>query len=291
MARTVGRDNGATAFNDDDVVRALMDRPGACRLLRASEEVALARRIEAGDSCAKDELVERNLRLVVAIAAKHRGRGLPFADLVQEGNLGLMRAVERFDYRRGNKFSTYAVWWIRQAIVRAVANQSRTIRLPVHLSHEVYRVTTAERELLAQSGRPPTDAEVAEYARVPLDRLERLLQARRATAEPVSLDRPAAAEGDEAFGAYVTDDLHVDLAEDMDRELLRGAVTMALESLPERERLVLSMRYGLGGRAPATLDQIGARFGVSRERVRQIEKSALEWIAHDEDLKAVSRAA
>jgi RNA polymerase primary sigma factor len=289
--RTAGREGGASGFNDDDVVRALMDRVGGRRLLRASEEVELARRIEGGDATAKDELVERNLRLVVAICMRYRGRGLPFADLVQEGTLGLMRATERFDYRRGNKFSTYAVWWIRQSVVRALANQSRTIRLPVHLSDQVHRVTAAETELLSQTGRPPTDEEVAHRARVPLDRLERLRTARSVAATPVSLDRSAGANGDEAFGEFVEDDMTADLAEAMDRDLLREAVRDALDSLPHRERTVLSMRFGIGGRAPATLEQVGRRFGVTRERARQLEVSALERVGQNRDLRAMTSAA
>jgi RNA polymerase primary sigma factor len=289
LAGSHGRDTGG--FHNDDEIRDFMDRVGGHRLLRADEEAELARRIETGDQRAKDELVEHNLRLVISVAMKYRNRGLPLADIIQEGTLGLIRATERFDYRRGNKFSTYAVWWIRQSIVRALANQSRTIRLPVHLSDQVRRVSMAESQLFARDGATPSDAEVAALARVPEDRIAALRQARTVGNTPISLDRPVGEHGTESLGDVLIDDEQVELSDSLDASLAREAVRSALRALPSRDRVVLSMRFGLDGRARATLDQVGARLGVTRERARQLEQAALARISEDETLRQITAAA
>lgn len=289
IARSHGHDTGG--FHNDDEIRDFMDRVGGHRLLRADEEAELARRIETGDQRAKDELVEHNLRLVISVAMKYRNRGLPLADIVQEGTLGLIRATERFDYRRGNKFSTYAVWWIRQSIVRALANQSRTIRLPVHLSDQVRRVSMAESQLFARDGATPSDADVAALARVPENRIAALRQARTVGNTPISLDRPVGEHGTESLGDVLVDDEQDELSDSLDASLAREAVRTALRALPSRDRVVLAMRFGLDGRARATLDQVGARLGVTRERARQLEQAALARISEDETLRRITAAA
>ncbi len=288
-AQTLDRDG--SGFQSDDETRAFLDRIGSHRLLRADQEVALARRIEEGDRQAKDELVEANLRLVISVAMKYRNRGLPLADIVQEGTLGLIRATERFDYRRGNKFSTYAVWWIRQAIVRALANQSRTIRLPVHLSEDVRRLAIAESQLLMRDGTPASDAEIAEALGVPEARLSALRRARTVANTPVSLDRPVGELGNDSLGDVLVAFEQVDLLEGLADSRARDAVREALESLPRREKIVLEMRFGLDGREQSTLEQVGSRLGVTRERIRQLEQSALARISKDTSLRQIVAAA
>lgn len=276
---------------EDEGLREFMNRAGRHRLLRADEEMALARRIEAGDMRAKDQLVESNLRLVLSIATRYQGAGLPLSDMVQEGTLGLMRAAERFDHRRRLKFSTYAVWWIRQAIARALANQSRTIRLPVHVNDEVRRLTGAESELSSQTGGLTADDDtVAARARVPVERLADLRRARR-LGDVMSLDRKLGEDSDESLGALLADDGLQEAWEDVDREMTRRALRDALGCLPERERVVLTMRYGLNGGDPATFEVIGRRLGVTRERARQLERAALGRVRHDDHLRMLASEA
>lgn len=285
LAPATGRARRAA---EDEGLRDFMNRAGRHRLLRADEEAALARRIEAGDQRAKDQLVESNLRLVLSIATRYQGAGLPLSDMVQEGTLGLMRAAERFDHRRRLKFSTYAVWWIRQAIARALANQSRTIRLPVHVNDEVRRLTGAESDLNAGAGGgPPDDAAIAARARVPVERLPDLRRA-RTVGEVMSLDRRLGDDSDETLGAVLADDAQQEAWEDVDRELTRRALRDAMGSLPERERVVLTMRYGLNGADPATFEVIGRRLGVTRERARQLERAALGRIRTDDHLRMLA---
>jgi len=261
-----------------DALRLLMNDAARYRLLTAAEEVSIARRIEEGDPTARELLISSNLRLVLSIARRYQGQGLALPDLVQEGCLGLMRAAERFDWRRGNKFSTYATWWIRQAIARGVANQARTIRVPVHAGDEMRRVARAHAVLRARFGRDPSDEELATAARVPLERLAGLREMDR----PVtSLDRGVGEDGDESLGALIPSDPDDDPMEHADRTLCTEVVRRAVAALPERERQVLRLRYGLGGCEPATLDQIGQALGVTRERIRQLEKQALGRLAAD----------
>lgn len=289
LAPATGRGRGRAA--EDEGLREFMNRAARRRLLRPEEEIALARRIEAGDTRAKDLLVESNLRLVLSIATRYQGAGLPLSDMVQEGTLGLMRAAERFDHRRRLKFSTYAVWWIRQAIARALANQSRTIRLPVHVNDEVRRVTGAEAELAFQAGGgAPSDADVAARARVPQERLADLRRA-RTLGEVMSLDRRLGDDGDESLGGVLADEDQREAWEDVDREMTRRALRDALGALPERERLVLMLRYGLNGDEGATFEAIGRRLGVTRERARQLERAALGRIRGDEHLRTMASEA
>jgi len=270
---------------EDEGLREFMNRAGQHRLLRADEEIALARRIEAGDMRAKDLLVESNLRLVLSIASRYQGAGLPLSDMVQEGTLGLMRAAERFDWRRRYKFSTYAVWWIRQAIARALANQARTIRLPVHVNDEVRRLTGAEADL-AVGGAPASDADIAVRARVPVERLADLRRA-RTLGDVMSLDRKVGDDTDESLGGMLADEAQEDPWEDVDRDMTRRTLREAVRDLPERERVVLVMRYGLAGGEPATFEVIGRHLGVTRERARQLERAALGRIRSDDRLRRI----
>ncbi len=274
-ARRGRRSDGAEEL---DVLRLLMDDASRYPLLTGADEVRIARRIEEGDVAARDLLVASNLRLVVSIARRFQGQGIALPDLVQEGCIGLMRAAERFDWRRGNKFSTYATWWIRQAIARGLANQARTIRIPVHAGDEMRRIARAEALLRARLGHDPDDEALAEEARVPL---ERLLSLRGLDRPVTSLDRPVGDEGDESLGALIPSGPEDDPMETVDRALSGDVVRRAVAALPARERQVLALRYGLGGTEPATLDQIGRSLGVTRERIRQLEKQALGRLAAD----------
>ena len=280
--------NGDLATATTDALQLFLNEAGRYKLLTAEEEVELAKRIERGDKEAKDLMVNSNLRLVVSIAKKYQGHGLSLLDLIQEGIIGLIRAVEKFDWRRGFKFSTYATWWIRQAVQRGVANKSRTIRIPVHIVERETKIARAERQLTTKLGRPPTEQEVAKAAKLPLKQVKEVRQAARAV---TSLDKPIGSEGDASFGelfgderAQVEEEVHVSLAEE--------ALYKAIAQLPERERNVLRMRYGLGGEEdPMSLEEIGRRMGLTRERVRQIEGHALERLSINREIEALREAA
>ncbi len=257
----------------EDSVRLYLKKIGKVRLLTREDEVRLARRAERNDMAAKNALVEANLRLVVSIAKRYTGRGLTLLDLIQEGNLGLIRAVEKFDWRRGFKFSTYATWWIRQAITRALADQSRTIRIPVHMVERMNRVARVRRALLQKHGREPTPEEIAVELEMPVARVEEALKVGQ---EPVSLETPVGSEEGDASLADFIPDASIDRPLEVVANRLREAdLQAALESLPWRERRVLELRYGLAGEGPMTLEEIGTQVGVTRERVRQIESKTL----------------
>jgi RNA polymerase primary sigma factor len=257
----------------EDSVRLYLKKIGKVRLLTREDEVRLAQRAERNDMSAKNALVEANLRLVVSIAKRYTGRGLTLLDLIQEGNLGLIRAVEKFDWRRGFKFSTYATWWIRQAITRALADQSRTIRIPVHMVERMNRVARVRRALIQKNGREPTPEEIAAELDMPPARVEEALKVGQ---EPVSLETPVGSEEGDASLADFIPDASIDRPLEIVANRLREAdVQAALESLPWRERRVLELRYGLAGEGPMTLEEIGTQVGVTRERVRQIESKTL----------------
>jgi RNA polymerase primary sigma factor len=256
-----------------DSLRLYLRSIGQVDLLTAAEEVELAKRIERGDMLAKRQMVEANLRLVVSIAKGYLGRGLSFLDLIQEGSLGLIRAVEKFDYRRGYKFSTYATWWIRQAVTRAIADKARTIRIPVHMVEKLNRVAHVERQLVQSLGREPEPPEIAAELRWPLDEVRDIL---RVSQLPVSLEKPVGDEDESELGDFVADDEVAEPFEEASEHLQREGVRKALDALPERERQVIELRYGLSGAEPLTLEEVGRTFGVTRERIRQIETNTLK---------------
>jgi len=256
-----------------DSLRLYLRSIGRVDLLTAREEVELAKRIERGDMLAKRQMVEANLRLVVSIAKGYLGRGLSFLDLIQEGSLGLIRAVEKFDYRRGYKFSTYATWWIRQAVTRAIADKARTIRIPVHMVEKLNRVAHVERQLVQRLGREPEAAEIAEELRWPVSDVRDIL---RVAQLPVSLEKPVGDEDESELGDFVADDAVLEPFEEASEHLQKEGVRRALDALPERERQVIELRYGLGGAEPLTLEEVGRTFGVTRERIRQIENNTLK---------------
>jgi RNA polymerase primary sigma factor len=277
--------NGDLANATTDALQLFLNEAGKWPLLTAAEEVELAKRIERGDMQAKERMINSNLRLVISIAKKWQGHDLPLLDLIQEGIIGLIRAVEKFDWRRGFKFSTYATWWIRQAVQRGVANKSRTIRIPVHISEREQKLRRADRDLRAKLGRDPTDEEVAAEAKIPMEQVEEVRRAARAV---TSLDRPVG-EGDAAFGDLFPSEHAAPPEEEVRVELGREALHRALAELPDREREVLKLRYGLNGDVdPASLEEIGRRLGITRERVRQIEANALEKLAVNRELDALA---
>jgi RNA polymerase primary sigma factor len=256
-----------------DSLRLYLRSIGQVELLTAAQEVELAKRIERGDMLAKRQMVEANLRLVVSIAKGYLGRGLSFLDLIQEGSLGLIRAVEKFDYRRGYKFSTYATWWIRQAVTRAIADKARTIRIPVHMVEKLNRVAHVERQLVQSLGREPEPTEIAAELRWPLEEVRDIL---RVSQLPVSLEKPVGDEDESELGDFVADEEVAEPFEEASERLQREGVRKALNALPERERQVIELRYGLSGLEPLTLEEVGRTFGVTRERIRQIETNTLK---------------
>ncbi len=255
-----------------DSLRLYLRSIGQVELLTAAGEVELAKRIERGDMVAKRQMVEANLRLVVSIAKGYLGRGLSFLDLIQEGSLGLIRAVEKFDYRRGYKFSTYATWWIRQAVTRAIADKSRTIRIPVHMGEKLNRVVQVERQLVQTLGREPEPAEIAEELKMTVLEVREIL---RVAQMPVSLEKPVGDEDESALGDFLADETVQEPFETATESLQREDVRRALNALPARERQVIELRYGLSGHEPLTLEEVGRAFGVTRERIRQIETGTL----------------
>ncbi len=256
-----------------DSLRLYLRSIGKVDLLTAQQEVELAKRIERGDMLAKRQMVEANLRLVVSIAKGYLGRGLSFLDLIQEGSLGLIRAVEKFDYRRGYKFSTYATWWIRQAVTRAIADKARTIRIPVHMVEKLNRVAHVERQLVQRLGREPEPVEIAAELRWSVSDVREIL---RVAQLPVSLEKPVGDEDESELGDFVADDGVVEPFEEASEHLQKEGVRKALDALPERERQVIELRYGLSGLEPLTLEEVGRAFGVTRERIRQIENNTLK---------------
>jgi RNA polymerase primary sigma factor len=261
-----------TEFSADSLQLFLKD-VGKVDLLTAAQEVELAKRIESGDHRAKQEMVEANLRLVVSIAKRYRNQGLPFLDLIQEGTIGLVRAAEKFDWRKGYKFSTYATWWIRQAVARALADKARTIRMPVHVVEKLNKIMRTERKLRAEKGREPTAAEIAVDLDLSVEEVESI---RRTSQTPVSLEKPVGDEEESEFGQFI-EDVHTPLPEEAADTAFRAeALAKCLGSLNYRERRVLELRYGLNGEQPRTLDEVGRAFQVTRERIRQIENQGLK---------------
>ena len=261
----------------EDPVRMYLKEIGNVPLLSAEEETELAKRVEQGDEEAKKKLTEANLRLVVSIAKKYVGRGMPFLDLIQEGNMGLMKAVDKFDYTKGYKFSTYATWWIRQAITRGIADTGRTIRVPVHMVETINKTLRMTRTLLQELGREPTPEEVADRLGVPVSRVREVLKISR---DPVSLDTPIGEEDDSHLGDFIEDDTALSPADSAAFTMLREELDTALESLTERERQVVKLRFGLEDGRARTLEEVGKTFNVTRERIRQIEAKALRKLRH-----------
>jgi len=279
--------NTQLATTTTDALQLFLNEAGRYKLLTAAEEVELAKRIERGDKSAKDLLINSNLRLVVSIAKKYQGHGLSLLDLIQEGIIGLIRAAEKFDWRKGFKFSTYATWWIRQAVQRGVANKARTIRIPVHIVEREQRISRAERELIAKLERPPTDSEVAETAKLPVKQVREVRAAARAVA---SLDKPVGEDDSASYGdLFPSQDAPPD--EQVEVELTEKALHAAVAELPERERQILKLRYGLNGsQDPKSLEEIGWIMGITRERVRQLEAEALRRLAERREIASLKAA-
>ena len=261
----------------EDPVRMYLKEIGNVPLLTTEQEVELAKRVEAGDEEAKKQLTEANLRLVVSIAKKYVGRGMPFLDLIQEGNMGLMKAVDKFDYTKGYKFSTYATWWIRQAITRGIADTGRTIRVPVHMVETINKTLRMTRTLLQELGREPTPEEIAAEMNVSVSRVREVLKISR---DPVSLDTPIGEEDDSHLGDFIEDDSALSPADSAAFSMLRAELATALESLTDRERQVVKLRFGLEDGRARTLEEVGKEFNVTRERIRQIEAKALRKLRH-----------
>uniref|UniRef100_A0A7C1F3S7 RNA polymerase sigma factor SigA n=1 Tax=Ammonifex degensii TaxID=42838 RepID=A0A7C1F3S7_9THEO len=261
----------------DDPVRMYLKEIGRIPLLTPEEEVELAKRMEQGDEAAKRRLIEANLRLVVSIAKRYVGRGMLFLDLIQEGNLGLIKAVEKFDYRKGYKFSTYATWWIRQAITRAIADQARTIRIPVHMVETINKLIRVSRHLLQELGREPTPEEIAKEMEISEEKVREIMKIAQ---EPVSLETPIGEEEDSHLGDFIEDQDAQAPAEEASYRLLREQLNEVLQTLTEREQRVLRLRFGLDDGRARTLEEVGQRFGVTRERIRQIEAKTLRKLRH-----------
>jgi len=274
----------AAEYNLDDPVRMYLKEIGQIRLLTAEEEVDLAKRVSEGDQAAKDMLTEANLRLVVSIAKKYSGRGLHILDLIQEGNTGLIRAVDKFDWTKGNKFSTYATWWIRQAITRAIADQARTIRVPVHMVEVINKATRCNRKLVQELGREPTVEEIAAELGLPV---EKIIEANRTAADTLSLDTPVGDEEDTSIGSFVEDERTPGPADATSNALLAEALKEILDTLTDREAEVLRMRFGMYDGRTHTLEEVGQSFGVTRERIRQIENKAIRKLRHPSRAKKI----
>ncbi|HZT86081.1 MAG TPA: RNA polymerase sigma factor RpoD [Gaiellaceae bacterium] len=270
-----------------DSLRLYLREIGKVQLLTADQEVTLAKRIERGDMSAKTAMIEANLRLVVSIAKGYLGRGLSFLDLIQEGSLGLIRAVEKFDYRKGYKFSTYATWWIRQAVTRAIADKARTIRIPVHMVEKLNKVVHIERQLVQRLGREPSPEEIAEELEITTEEVREIL---RMSQLPVSLEKPIGEEEDSSLGDFVEDEAAESPYDTAQLMLRREDVVNALNALPRREREVIELRYGLLGGEPRTLEEVGRAFGVTRERIRQIENNTLKKLEHLPEAQALRDA-
>ena len=270
-------DTGDISSTTQDPVKMYLKDIGKVPLLSAEEEIELAKRMEAGDEMAKKKLAESNLRLVVSIAKRYVGRGMLFLDLIQEGNLGLLKAVEKFDYRKGYKFSTYATWWIRQAITRAIADQARTIRIPVHMVETINKVTRVSRDLLQKLGREPLPEEVGEVMGLPKERVQEIMKIAQ---EPVSLETPIGEEEDSHLGDFIPDDEAPAPADAASHTLLKEQLGDVLSTLTPREEKVLRLRFGLEDGRPRTLEEVGKEFDVTRERIRQIEAKALRKLRH-----------
>jgi len=274
----------AAEYSLDDPVRMYLKEIGQVRLLSAEEEVELAKRVSEGDQDAKNKLTEANLRLVVSIAKKYSGRGLHILDLIQEGNTGLIRAVDKFDWTKGNKFSTYATWWIRQAITRAIADQARTIRVPVHMVEVINKATRCNRKLVQELGREPTVEEIARELNLPV---EKIIEANRTAADTLSLDTPVGDEEDTSIGSFVEDDNTPGPADATSNAMLAEALKEILDTLTEREADVLRMRFGMYDGRTHTLEEVGQIFGVTRERIRQIENKAIRKLRHPSRAKKI----
>ena len=274
----------AAEYNLDDPVRMYLKEIGQVRLLSAEEEIELAQRVTEGDQEAKNKLTEANLRLVVSIAKKYSGRGLHILDLIQEGNTGLIRAVDKFDWTKGNKFSTYATWWIRQAITRAIADQARTIRVPVHMVEVINKATRCNRKLVQELGREPTVEEIAAELNLPV---EKIIEANRTAADTLSLDTPVGDEEDTSIGSFVEDERTPGPADATSNAMLAEALKEILNTLTEREADVLRMRFGMYDGRTHTLEEVGQIFGVTRERIRQIENKAIRKLRHPSRSKKI----
>ena len=274
----------AAEYSLDDPVRMYLKEIGQIKLLSAEEEVELAKRVSEGDQEAKNKLTEANLRLVVSIAKKYSGRGLHILDLIQEGNTGLIRAVDKFDWTKGNKFSTYATWWIRQAITRAIADQARTIRVPVHMVEVINKATRCNRKLVQELGREPTVEEIAAELNLPV---EKIIEANRTAADTLSLDTPVGDEEDTSIGSFVEDERTPGPADATSNALLAEALKEILDTLTEREADVMRMRFGMYDGRTHTLEEVGQIFGVTRERIRQIENKAIRKLRHPSRAKKI----
>ena len=274
----------AAEYSLDDPVRMYLKEIGQVKLLSAEEEVELAKRVAEGDQDAKNKLTEANLRLVVSIAKKYSGRGLHILDLIQEGNTGLIRAVDKFDWTKGNKFSTYATWWIRQAITRAIADQARTIRVPVHMVEVINKATRCNRKLVQELGREPTVEEIAKELGLPV---EKIIEANRTAADTLSLDTPVGDEEDTSIGSFVEDERTPGPADATSNAMLAEALKEILDTLTEREADVLKMRFGMYDGRTHTLEEVGQIFGVTRERIRQIENKAIRKLRHPSRAKRI----